>query len=665
MSHNTTHVGTADVDTADVESRPLIQLKGIYRHFASGAHSVAVLKNISLSIHSGEMVAIIGASGSGKSTLMNIIGCLDKPTQGEMSIHNIPTGEASSEQLAQLRSQYIGFIFQRYHLMPYLTATENVVIPALYTAMTAAERQERAAYLLHRLGLGQHLLHKPAQLSGGQQQRVSIARALMNGAGIILADEPTGALDRASGQELMGILHGLHQSGHTIIIVTHDRNVANQAQRIIEISDGEIIADRQNDVAESTAVHAALPATVATGRPHWWLSAREAIKMAWRSLLGHRIRAFLSMLGIIIGISSVVSSMAVGEGARQEILSEISQLGTSTLDIRPGLGWDKPRPDLERSLTQADVELLGQQPYVDSLSPVVSKMVSAVRGEKKVMINLAGVGSGFFQAEGLSFINGEGFNPSHVSTREPVVILQPELSDTLFAGGQNPIGEIVQLDGIPLRVVGVAKRAGMQFGGLLSAWMPYTSLTERISGDIPLESITLRVRDGYELNAAQRQVEVLLDQAHRQRDFFILSNDEMSKAIQKTSDSMTLLITAIAAISLLVGGVGVMNIMLVSVTERTHEIGIRLSVGARQSDIMLQFLIEAVVICTLGGLIGIAGSALAGVVFSWVTQTFTMIFTWQPLALACGFSALIGLGFGFFPARNAARLHPTEALARE
>ncbi|PJE86124.1 macrolide ABC transporter permease/ATP-binding protein MacB [Yersinia mollaretii] len=655
----------ADVDTADAESRPLIQLKGIYRHFASGAHSVAVLKNISLSIHSGEMVAIIGASGSGKSTLMNIIGCLDKPTQGEMSIHNIPTGEASSEQLAQLRSQYIGFIFQRYHLMPYLTASENVVIPALYTAMTAAERQERAVYLLRRLGLGQHLLHKPAQLSGGQQQRVSIARALMNGAGIILADEPTGALDRASGQELMGILHGLHQSGHTIIIVTHDRNVANQAQRIIEISDGEIIADRQNDVAESTAVHAALPATVATGRPHWWLSVREAIKMAWRSLLGHRIRAFLSMLGIIIGISSVVSSMAVGEGARQEILSEISQLGTSTLDIRPGLGWDKPRPDLERSLTQADVELLSQQPYVDSLSPVVSKMVSAVRGEKKVMVNLAGVGSGFFQAEGLSFINGAGFNPNHVSTREPVVILQPELSDTLFAGGQNPIGEIVQLDGIPLRVVGVAKRAGMQFGGLLSAWMPYTSLTERISGDIPLESITLRVRDGYELNAAQRQVEVLLDQAHRQRDFFILSNDEMSKAIQKTSDSMTLLITAIAAISLLVGGVGVMNIMLVSVTERTHEIGIRLSVGARQSDIMLQFLIEAVVICTLGGLIGIAGSALAGVVFSWVTQTFTMIFTWQPLALACGFSALIGLGFGFFPARNAARLHPTEALARE
>ena len=652
------------VHPTDTHDNPLIQLKGIYRHFASGAESVAVLKNISLSIHSGEMVAIIGASGSGKSTLMNIIGCLDKPTQGEMSIHNIPTRQANSEQLAQLRSQYIGFIFQRYHLMPYLTATENVVIPALYTAMTAAERQERAVYLLRRLGLGQHLQHKPAQLSGGQQQRVSIARALMNDAGIILADEPTGALDSSSGHELMGVLHSLHQAGHTIIIVTHDRNIANQAQRIIEISDGEIIADRTNEAIGSTAVYAELPNPVATGRPHWWLSVREAIKMAWRALLGHRVRAFLSMLGIIIGISSVVSSMAVGEGARQEILNEISQLGTSNLDIRPGLGWDKPRPDFERALSQADVELLRHQPYVDSLSPVVSKMLPAVRGDKQVMVSLSGVSEGFFQVKGLSFTAGAGFTHSHVNAREPVVILQPELSDTLFAAGKNPIGEIVQLNGTPLRVIGVAKRGG-SFGGLLAAWMPYTSLTERIAGDIPLESITVRVREGFNLNEVQRQVEALLEKAHGQRDFFILSNDQMSKAIQKTSDSMTLLITSIAAISLLVGGVGVMNIMLVSVTERTHEIGIRLSVGARPSDIMTQFLIEAVVICTLGGLIGIVGSALAGVVFSWVTQEFTMIFTWPPLVLACSFSALIGLGFGFFPARNAARLHPTEALARE
>lgn len=649
----------------DINSCSLIELKGVYRHFVSGTQSIAVLKNISLSIHSGEMVAIIGASGSGKSTLMNIIGCLDKPTQGEMSIHHIPTHKASNEQLAQLRSQHIGFIFQRYHLMSYLSATENVVIPTLYTAMSALERQERAAYLLRRLGLSQHMLHKPAQLSGGQQQRVSIARALINGAGIILADEPTGALDSSNGQELMGILHGLHQSGHTIIIVTHDRKIANQAQRIIEIHDGEIISDNYNNMADVIATNAELPATIANGRPLWRLSIKEAIKMALRSLLGHRTRAFLSMLGIIIGISSVVSSMAVGEGARQQILSEINQLGTSTLDIRPGLGWDKPRADLERSLTQSDVVLLSEQPYVDAMSPVISKMATVVHGDKKVIINLIGVSDGYFRAQGLNLINGEELSQSYISKNEPVIILQPELSKTLFPDRDNPIDEIVQLDGIPLRIIGIAKRSGMQFSGLLNAWMPYTSLISRISGDMPLESITVRINEGYDLDIVQHKVEELLDQSHGQRDFFILSNNEMNKVIQKTSDSMTLLITAIAAISLLVGGVGVMNIMLVSVTERTHEIGIRLSVGARQSDIMLQFLIEAVVICIFGGLIGIAGSVLAGILFSWITQSFYMIFTWQPLVLACSFSALIGLGFGFFPARNAARLHPTEALARE
>ncbi|BFO11646.1 hypothetical protein GGER_41560 [Serratia rubidaea] len=273
-------------------AEPIIALNNISRHFSSGPETVAVLKNISLTINAGEMVAIVGASGSGKSTLMNIIGCLDNPTSGEMRIKSVSTQSASGEQLAQLRSQYIGFIFQRYHLMPYLNAAENVAIPALYTAMPADERQTRAEYLLQRLGLPHRMAYKPAQLSGGQQQRVSVARALMNGAEIILADEPTGALDRSSGQELMEILHSLHQSGHTIIIVTHDRDVARQAQRIIEISDGEIIADRLNDSATQGTKPQMLPAATATGRAPLWQGAREAVRMAWRSLLGHRVRAF-------------------------------------------------------------------------------------------------------------------------------------------------------------------------------------------------------------------------------------------------------------------------------------------------------------------------------------------------------------------------------------
>ena len=613
---------------------PVIELSHISRHFGSGSAAVTVLKDVSLRVDVGEMVAIIGASGSGKSTLMNIIGCLDKPSEGEMRIMEIPAQVASSEQLAELRSQYLGFIFQRYHLMPYLTAIENVTIPALYTDMPASERRRRAKYLLTRLGLGERMNYRPAQLSGGQQQRVSIARALMNGAPVILADEPTGALDSTSGQELMAILHGLHQAGHTLIIVTHDRHIAEQCQRIVEIHDGQIVADRVNTVMPKATTHD-LPTITATGRTPAWQSIKEAVRMAWRSLLGHRIRAFLSMLGIIIGISSVVSSMAVGEGARQSILSQISQLGSSSVEIRPGLGWDKLRPDFERALTLDDVDLLGKQPYIDSLSPVVNKTVMALRGGKQVVVSLSGVSNGFFRVQGLNFVSGNRFTARDLDEREPVVIIDPQ------------------------------KKGPKYFGEQLGAWIPYTSLLERMSGDTPLQSITLRIADDYPIDVAQRNVEQLLDSVHGRRDFFTMTNDQMTKTIRKTSESMTLLITAIAGISLLVGGVGVMNIMLVSVTERTHEIGIRLSVGARPADIMRQFLIEAMVICSLGGLTGIIGSGLAGLIFSLVTQEFTMIFTWPPILLACGFSALIGLGFGFFPARNAARLHPTEALARE
>ncbi|MBN6030567.1 ABC transporter permease [Pantoea ananatis] len=646
-------------------SDPVIELSHISRRFGSDNAAVTVLKDISLRVYAGEMLAIVGASGSGKSTLMNILGCLDKPSEGEMRIMNVSTQVATSDQLAQLRSQYLGFIFQRYHLIPYLTAIENVTIPALYTDMPVATRQSRAEYLLNRLGLGQRMRHRPAQLSGGQQQRVSIARALMNGAPVILADEPTGALDSASGQALMGILHGLHQSGHTLIIVTHDRSIAAQCQRIVEIHDGQIVADHTNPVSQQ-AKPQGLATLTTTGRTAVWQSTKEAVRMAWRSLLGHRIRAFLSMLGIIIGIASVVSSMAVGEGARQNILSQISQLGTSTIEIQPGLGWDQPRPDFERSLTLEDVALLGKQPFTDSLSPVVGKTVRAIRGGKQVLVSLLGVSNGFFRVQGLHFVAGNRFTPRDLDDSEPVIIIDPNVRNTLFADGQDPLGEIIQLAGVPFRVIGVADKQGPKYiGEQPGAWIPYTSLLERMSGDAPLQSITLRIADGYPIETAQQQIERRLDATHGKRDFFTMTNDQLTKTIRKTSESMTLLITAIAGISLLVGGVGVMNIMLVSVTERTHEIGIRLSVGARPGDIMRQFLIEAMVICTLGGVTGVVGSGIAGLIFSQITQEFTMIFTWPPILMACGFSALIGLGFGFFPARNAARLHPTEALARE
>ncbi|WP_336221756.1 ABC transporter permease [Citrobacter amalonaticus] len=641
---------------------PIIVLRRVCRAFSAGTQTLAVLSDISLTIQRGEMVAIVGASGSGKSTLMNIIGCLDKPSSGEVLIDGTPVHNADALHLADLRSRYLGFIFQRYHLMPYLTAEENIAIPALYTAMSEQERKTRMQRLARQLGLENRLQHRPSQLSGGQQQRVSICRALINGAHIILADEPTGALDSVSGKALMDVLHQLHAAGHTVIIVTHDRDVARQAQRIIEISDGRILSDVQHITARRPM---ALPEQD-NGRASLGRSLRESVRMAWRSLLGHRMRAFLSMLGIIIGIASVVSSMAVGEGARQAIMSEIGKLGNTTLEIRPGTGWGSKRPDMERALSMDDVRSLQAQPWIMGVSPVISSTTLAVRKGLDSSMMLSGVSQDFFALQGLRFVQGNGFTARDVAEGEPVLILDETGRDTLFPGGENPLGEIVQIAGAPWRVIGVASRPGPKVvGGFMAAWVPHTALQQRLTGEKPLESLILRFQPPLEPHEAAQRVERHLLREHGQKDFFIQTDDQLANALQKTSDSMSLLITAIAAISLLVGGVGVMNIMLVSVTERTHEIGIRLSVGARPSDIMNQFLIEAVMICALGGLIGVLGSWGIGQLFAFATDAFRMVFTAFPLLMACGFAALTGLTFGYFPARRAARLNPTEALARE
>ncbi|CAM6366820.1 MULTISPECIES: MacB family efflux pump subunit [Citrobacter] len=641
---------------------PIIVLRQVCRAFNAGTQVLPVLSDISLTLHAGEMVAIVGASGSGKSTLMNIIGCLDKPTSGEVLINGTPVHEADELRLADLRSRYLGFIFQRYHLMPYLTAEENIAIPALYTAMPEPERKARIQRLARQLGLENRLQHRPAQLSGGQQQRVSVCRALINGAHIILADEPTGALDSVSGKALMDVLHQLHTAGHTVIIVTHDRDVARQAQRIIEISDGRIISDEQHVAVRQAS---ALP-DQDNGRASLGRSLHESVRMAWRSLLGHRMRAFLSMLGIIIGIASVVSSMAVGEGARQAIMSEIGKLGSTTLEIRPGTGWGSKRPDMERALSLDDVRSLQALPWIMGVSPVVSSTTLAVRKGLDSSLMLSGVSQDFFSLQGLRFVEGNGFTARDVAEGEPVLILDETGRDTLFPGGENALGEIVQIAGAPWRVIGVATRPGPKVvGGFMAAWAPHTALQQRLTGEKPLESLIARFQPTLEPHDAAQRAERHLLREHGRKDFFIQTDDQLANALQKTSDSMSLLITAIAAISLLVGGVGVMNIMLVSVTERTHEIGIRLSVGARPSDIMNQFLIEAVMICALGGLLGVMGSWVAGHIFAVATDAFTMVFTAFPVLMACGFSALIGLTFGYFPARRAARLNPTEALARE
>ncbi|WP_313402004.1 MacB family efflux pump subunit [Stenotrophomonas sp.] len=649
-------------------SQPLLQLRDLRREFPAGEETIAVLKDVNLDIHAGEMVAIVGQSGSGKSTLMNILGCLDRPTVGSYKVAGRETGRMQPDELAELRREHFGFIFQRYHLLGDLDARGNVEVPAIYAGTPAEARRSRAEALLARLGLSDRMGHKPGQLSGGQQQRVSIARALMNGGEVILADEPTGALDSASGEEVMAILGELHAEGQTIIIVTHDMHVAEHAQRIIEIRDGEIIADRRNDKVPVLQKQQRPAPQPSTGNAFQAARDRfvEAFRMALLAMNAHRLRTFLTMLGIIIGIASVVSVVAMGNGSQQQILQNISSLGTNTIDVYPGKGFGDMRSGRVQTLKSSDAEALATQSYIDSVTPSVSSSVTARVGNKAASAQVSGIGDQYFRVKGMSLVSGRYFDESEVKSLAQVVVIDENTRSQLF-GSDDPLGQVVLLGNVPARVIGVTKRQSMGFGGStnLSVWVPYTTVMARMLGQTYLSSITLRVKDDTPMDAAQSAITKLLTLRHGTEDFFLSNTAEIRETIESTTKTMTLLIGAIAAIALVVGGIGVMNIMLVSVTERTREIGVRMAVGARQSDIRQQFLIEAVLVCLLGGVLGIALALSIGWAFQTFGASFTLMFSTGSIIAAFACSTLIGVAFGFLPARNAAQLDPVEALARE
>ncbi len=650
---------------------PLISLKGLTRTFPAGDGVVAVLKGIDLEIRKGEFVSIIGQSGSGKSTLMNILGCLDTPSGGSYRIDGRETADLQPDDLAALRREKFGFIFQRYNLLAELTALGNVEVPAVYAGLTPADRRQRAADILERLGLGDRMEHRPPQLSGGQQQRVSIARALMNGGDIILADEPTGALDSRSGQDVLDILRELHAEGKTVIIVTHDANVAALAERTIEIRDGEIVADyRQDKQAGSAAVSAApqeAPHRSVRGLTAWADRFREAFQMALLSMKAHKLRTFLTMLGIIIGIASVVSVVALGAGTREKVLANIASLGTSTLEIFPGKDFGDARSGKVTTLVISDAKELARQPYLRAVTPTVSTSVTLRYGSKEASALVNGVNSAYFDAKGTKIATGQFFDARSEHSLDAVAVIDENTRKTLFANEPDgAVGKVLLINNVPARIVGVAQAQQGGFGGSqnLSVYLPYTTVQARLTGSSTLRSITVRVEDDVDMKLAEQMVTAFLTQRHGMKDFFILNTDDIRQSITSTTATLTLLIAAIAVISLIVGGIGVMNIMLVTVSERVSEIGVRMAVGARRSDILQQFLIEAVTVCIIGGLAGIATALSFGALFPLFTSDFSLIFSNASIAYAFGISTLIGIVFGFLPARNASRLDPVAALSR-
>ncbi|MDO5685809.1 MAG: MacB family efflux pump subunit [Neisseria sp.] len=646
-------------------STPLLQLNGIFRTFDSGGEPLDVLKDVNLTIEAGEMIAIVGASGSGKSTLMNILGCLDKPSRGQYLVGGTDVAAMDADELARLRREYFGFIFQRYHLLGDLSARDNVAIPAIYAGLSAAERAARAEQLLTRLGLAERVDYRPNQLSGGQQQRVSIARALMNGGDVILADEPTGALDSSSGREVMAILQELHAEGHTVIIVTHDMNVAQYAKRVIEIKDGRIVNDTRRDDAAAFRQPEKKPAP----RHNTADRVREAGKMAVRAIIAHKMRSFLTMLGIIIGIASVVLVVALGNGVQQNILAQISAMGTNTLDIYPGAPGAR-RTFTIHTLTVADADVLSKQNFVDSVTPAVYRSVTLRYGNVAAENGqVRGVGAEYFKVLGLDMQSGVAFGQNAVNAYAPEAVIDENTRKNLFPdnSAQDVIGRIILVNNMPATVVAVASDNNTAFNNpnTLTVWLPYTTTMSRLLGQSHISNITVRLKDGVSGTAAEETVSRILTQRHGTVDFSIFNSDSIRKTIEGVTDNMRYLISAIAVISLIVGGIGVMNIMLVSVTERTQEIGVRMAIGARKSDIMQQFLIESVLICLIGGTAGILLGWGVGEMLTQVSKDVTLVFSPMSMVGAFVTATVIGIAFGFLPARNAANLDPVVALTRE
>ncbi|WP_394261750.1 MacB family efflux pump subunit [Moraxella boevrei] len=644
---------------------PILSLKNITKTFAFGEQSLQVLQGISLEIHAGEMVAIVGQSGSGKSTLMNIMACLDKPTSGDYLIEGNLTTHMDSDRLASLRREKFGFIFQRYQLLSSLNALDNVAMPAIYAGIHPNTRQQKAQQLLTKLGLEKRLDHYPNQLSGGQQQRVSIARALMNGGQIIFADEPTGALDSQSSRDVMQILNDLNREGHTIILVTHDPKIAQSASRVIEIADGKIIQDNTlQAVSHQFLANQFNQSDNKQSENHFLQSfnrIKEAFRMAMLTMTANKMRTLLTMLGIIIGIASVVLIVALGNGSKQQILKQINSIGSATITITAGNAQDETQTSTPE-LTLDDMYALEKQKFVESTAPDLSSSMLAQVGNHSKTVQVDGVGINHHRLQNVRFITGGMFRQSDLDNFSQHIVISDKTKQSLFPKSEA-LGQVIMLNGVPNRVIGVFSYNGIEgnYDRSLKIWLPYRTYQARFAGQSPnLNSMTILLKKGYSSALASQNITQILTKRHGKQDFSLFNSDSLAKTIEKTAKSLTLLIGAIAVISLLVGGIGVMNIMLVSVTERTGEIGVRMAVGATYQDIIQQFLIEAMVVCAIGGIIGVLLAFGLGLLLSMFN--IQVIFSINAIIMAVACASLIGLIFGFMPAHRAAKMNPIDAL---
>ena len=657
-------------------SEPLLRLRDVHRTYLVGESPVHALQGVSLEIGRGEFVAIMGPSGSGKSSLMHILGLLDNPDRGEYLIRGENVGRLSEDEQAGVRNHVAGFVFQQFHLLRRMSIVDNVRLPHIYSGMKGDFREE-ALRSLQRVGLEHRLDHTPSQLSGGEQQRVAIARALIRDPMIIFADEPTGNLDSKNSREIMKILEGLHREGRTVVMVTHEDEIAAYADRVITMRDGRIVSDERRrpeaeppeplPVERGEMLHASRSLPV-------WRDGRFAAfaRQAFQAILANKVRSFLSVLGIFVGVASVIAMMALGEGAKVSIEEEMKSLGSNLLSVRGGSAKIRGAARGDGAVarfTFRDVgDVAAMQGLVRRASGVVNGSARLVHGNRNWSTTLDGVGLEYGAMRATLPTLGRWFTPEEMRRRDKVAVIGLTAARELF-GRTNPVGRTVKINRINFKIVGLAPPKGFSTHRDQDdiVYIPVTTAMYRVLGKDYLDRIYVEVESPEAIERTTEAITALIMKNHRLRDddsFNIRDMTEIQEMLSSTTRTMGMLLGSIAAISLLVGGIGIMNIMLVSVSERTREIGLRKAIGARRTDIMLQFLVESVGMTLLGGLLGVlAGvgvSSMLALFAGWAVRT--SLFS---ILLATLFSALVGMFFGLWPARKAAGLKPVEALRYE
>ena len=638
----------------------LISLRGVTRTFVRGEAPVLALRGIDLDIRHGEFVAIMGQSGSGKTTLMNILGLLDRPSEGSYRFDGEEVGNLDACDRAGLRRDRFGFVFQQYNLLANESACENVEVPAIYAGRRKRDRTLRAEQLLTALGLSERLDHRPAQLSGGQQQRVSIARALMNGGDVVLADEPTGALDSASGRDVMRLLRELHEEGHTVILITHDRGVAEQADRLVEMRDGQIIAD-SGPLSGRIFGREAVQATAGSGLP----IVGEILKTAGRALTANLFRTALTLLGVVIGVASVVVLLAIGNGAKKDVLDRISSLGPDLMLVRPGARNVRTADGTVATLTDEDRQAILRLDNVKGAISEYSFAVTARAGGSDDVTQSDSTVPSLPGVRAWPVASGTFFSQDDLKGYAAVAVLGQTVAENLF-GERDPLGQYLLLNNVPFQVIGVmAPKGATPFGSDQDdiVFVPLTTGQLRLHGKPFVRSITVQVEDTSRMDETEAALTAVLQERHATMDFRIRNTAAILDMAMRSQDTLTVLLGAIAMISLLVGGIGVMNIMLVSVTERTREIGVRMATGATPRDILLQFNTEALAVCLAGGAIGVLFGL--GISLGLGAIGRPIMLSPGPVALAFGCAVATGLIFGYLPARKAAKLDPVSALAAD